>query len=455
MQALLIHTDKTIGGMVTFILEGNFSVQITYTSYLQGAIDLLATNKEYGLVIYTHQEERHELFKKFIASKTGIPSVLISDKPGQEADRTFDKDLVGAADEQVLVKSICSCLEQQIENGRLKLKPLDDSANGPEEYCRIPPSVLLNASPLDSPVYIRLNEKKFIKIYNQGAEFLKEDAEKYSIQKKVEFLFIKRSDTEAMLNRFGTFLSQLLAKVEKGESLGIDLTLDTTISANEMIQELSQKLGYTDAVKGLINQNVDLAVKSMRDMPSLQQLLDRLNKDKDRYISAHSTITAFIACAMSRSMSFGSDATFQKLTLAAFLHDITLTNHDLAMHRTLDEVKLMGSMYTADEVSAYEQHPKLAAEISRGINPAVAEVDSIILQHHEFCDGTGFPNKISAMQIAPLAALFIIAHEFVLCSIEGRLQSPEMIMELKKKFGQGNFKQVFRQINTAKLLAQA
>ncbi len=41
------------------------------------------------------------------------------------------------------------------------------------------------------------------------------------------------------------------------------------------------------------------------------------------------------------------------------------------------------------------------------------DVDLLIMQHHELPDGTGFPRHLSAKQISPLGALFIVAHELV------------------------------------------
>jgi len=54
-----------------------------------------------------------------------------------------------------------------------------------------------------------------------------------------------------------------------------------------------------------------------------------------------------------------------------------------------------------------------AAELARKFPEIPPDVDLLIMQQHELPDGTGFPRHLSAKQISPLGALFIVAHELV------------------------------------------
>jgi response regulator RpfG family c-di-GMP phosphodiesterase len=49
--------------------------------------------------------------------------------------------------------------------------------------------------------------------------------------------------------------------------------------------------------------------------------------------------------------------------------------------------------------------------VARQFNEVPPDVDVIIAQHHERADGTGFPRNLSATYIAPLATIFIVAHD--------------------------------------------
>src|SRR6185312_15892576 len=101
----------------------------------------------------------------------------------------------------------------------------------------------------------------------------------------------------------------------------------------------------------------------------------------------------YIACAIATQMDWASDSTFQKLTLAAFLHDITLSNHELAQCDTVQEA-IDKKTFTEAEIAGFRVHPAKGAEIARQFQEVPPDVDVIILQHHERPDGSGFPRGI-------------------------------------------------------------
>lgn len=58
----------------------------------------------------------------------------------------------------------------------------------------------------------------------------------------------------------------------------------------------------------------------------------------------------------------------------------------------------------------YEQHPRMGAKIVMDLHGFPKHAAHVILQHHEACDGTGFPNKLPAGKISPLAKILAIAN---------------------------------------------
>lgn len=147
--------------------------------------------------------------------------------------------------------------------------------------------------------------------------------------------------------------------------------------------------------------------------PTLADILEKIRTSEGKYISAHFTMTAFIACGIASAIHWNSEGTFYKLNLAAFLHDITLDNQELAAVPNLRELEKKKDRFSPDELRKYKIHTIKAAEIAREFQEVPPDVDTIIVQHHERPDGTGFPRGLRHTHIAPLAALFIIAHDFV------------------------------------------
>ena len=75
-----------------------------------------------------------------------------------------------------------------------------------------------------------------------------------------------------------------------------------------------------------------------------------------------------------------------------------------------------------------------------------ADVDQIILQHHELKDGSGFPRGLTSSRISPMASLFIIVED-LLTFLEGAEDMEEKVSLFLKhresQYNSGNFKKVF------------
>ena len=79
------------------------------------------------------------------------------------------------------------------------------------------------------------------------------------------------------------------------------------------------------------------------------------------------------------------------------------------------------------------------------------DVDSIIAQHHERPDGSGFPRGLTHLRIGPLATVFIVAHDIVTylfdndiagANVEKGLDLDKFIEQKSKTYQMGTFKKV-------------
>ena len=88
-------------------------------------------------------------------------------------------------------------------------------------------------------------------------------------------------------------------------------------------------------------------------------------------------------------------------------------------------------------------HPGFAAKLISEGESIYPDVDSIVLQHHERPDQSGFPRGLAAISISPLSCIFIMAEEFV-NRIIGKKPDESDIPAIKKEFEEyyrkGNFK---------------
>jgi hypothetical protein len=98
------------------------------------------------------------------------------------------------------------------------------------------------------------------------------------------------------------------------------------------------------------------------------------------------------------------------------------------------------------EVQKYRNHPSEAANLVLSMKNLPPDVDQIILQHHETQDGGGFPRRLPASRITPMATVFIITEDLI--QFIGNSSDPVERVDLFLKdrqgvYTSGNFKKVF------------
>lgn len=90
-----------------------------------------------------------------------------------------------------------------------------------------------------------------------------------------------------------------------------------------------------------------------------------------------------------------------RIEMAAVIHDIGL----LSLPRELQNKE--ASLLTAEQYRLYCEHPVIASMALEGVE-SLADVGEIVLFHHEYMNGKGFPNGLSGGQI-PLGSRILLA----------------------------------------------
>ena len=137
--------------------------------------------------------------------------------------------------------------------------------------------------------------------------------------------------------------------------------------------------------------------------------------------------------------------------MSSFFHDIALED---------EELEQLENPFEAEGISEakllrYKLHPSKAGEHLNEIAGIPQDVDRIILMHHEKPDGSGFPHKKTWKTIFPVAAVFILAHDFANCLYAGGLQLEfleDILADFDEKYDKGNFKLAMKGLRKAMAL---
>jgi putative nucleotidyltransferase with HDIG domain len=126
-------------------------------------------------------------------------------------------------------------------------------------------------------------------------------------------------------------------------------------------------------------------------------------EERDTYTAGHSKRVAKYAKLIAQKMGYSSDDCL-KLYQAGMLHDI-------GKIATPDTVLLNPKKLNEIEYKLIQEHVNVGYKLLNHV-PMFQELSEIVYAHHERYDGSGYPNGLSADQIAPLSHILIVADAF-------------------------------------------
>jgi hypothetical protein len=441
MKVLLVSDRQDLKELLSFQISTRNPVTVRECKSAKDAVEILQKETEnFGLLVAPYNGADSVLIKHLTKLKDPLPAIFFFDPAlfQPKVEEMGKLMVLGFVDQTNLIDGINKMIADFLNHGR--------SDSTISDYCPIRTSLLIKATPLKSDIFIRLSADKYVKLFKTGDEFDSEDLKRYYEVKGVEYMYLKRTETAGFLGKFRAELEVLLAKpdLDQGEAL------QSAEINQEAIHELVQKIGFNEEVQDLAKKNVLLTLKAIGTNPKLQEVLNKLIRDGN-YLAQHSTVLAHLSCSLAKEMEWGSESTFSKLVLAAYMHDITITDPELAKIVSLKELETNRNKFTAEEVKNYHLHPAKSADVVRSFKEIPADVDLIVQQHHERPNGGGFPRGLAHNYIAPLAALFIVAHELTFAILEERerFQLSRFLQEKKPFFGMGNFKKVIAALEKA------
>ncbi|MEW6056545.1 MAG: response regulator [Bdellovibrionota bacterium] len=437
-KVLIIDDEENVREILAFALARAFNAEVLAASSAKQGIELVDSNPSLACVIcdYNMPQANGEFVLRHIKSKhAGIPFIVSTSDELEDHPELTALGVSGYIQKPYRIEKLIELVRDQTKQlASLRLKQTQPV------YFKIKTQTLLRVNLLHSDVYIKLSDDKYVKLLREGDCLTPEDIARYS-QRSVEHLYIHESDCDIFLERFARDIFSLAAN----KAVSYDEFFEVGKQAYEAMQVISQKLGFSKHAMSLAKASVELALRTMQSFPRLTQHLQKISNEPESYLATHSIMTAHIACALSTLAVWDSEITRHKLALAAFIHDITLTDPKLARIRTLRDLEKSRVLFNDKEIARYKLHPTNAAAIVQEIAGLPAHLDTIIAQHHESPDQHGFPAGLGAAHMSPLTSLFIIAEEMIdfADSKEGRFDPQEYITAMTSRYGQGHFKHIF------------
>jgi putative nucleotidyltransferase with HDIG domain len=277
--------------------------------------------------------------------------------------------------------------------------------------------------PLPFDVFIERYPDKFNRIHIQHEMYDPEQVTHF--EAKVGVLFVD----ETQLPEFNSFLSSILER-----SLYSSEKLDPN-EINE-IMVLSLELTF----QAILDQTDELNENLKNSNLYVKSCLKLLNKDlrngmdlylaiaQDSSLLKHSVHVMLLTLAIAQKAGYTTEKILAPIGVGAFLHDIG--------HSRIDQDILLKQRLTPKEWETMKDHPHLGLKMVDQLLGLSHEIRSIILQHHEYCNGRGYPNRLTQAQIFPPARLVAVADVFSSLTMKTNyrsvIYSPEEAIEIMR-----------------------
>ncbi len=118
----------------------------------------------------------------------------------------------------------------------------------------------------------------------------------------------------------------------------------------------------------------------------------------------HCLLVTGVAVAFGQHLGF-SGADRQKLALGGLLHDIGKAGVPVALLEKPGPLE-------GEEVEVMKRHPLLGFEALREVKGLHPDMLDVVIHHHEYLDGSGYPHKLQASQLSDFARMMTIADVF-------------------------------------------
>ena len=187
-------------------------------------------------------------------------------------------------------------------------------------------------------------------------------------------------------------LSEVVAQLASADTVGPGMVA----TLEKRLGQIANSSHLEELAEGMLSPNSEATLEALN---ALAASIDA----KDPYTSGHSQSVAKLAEDLADMLQL-SAAHKNQLRLAAILHDVGKIG-------VVDKVLLKEGKLDEDEKLIMRMHPILGARILQPIK-AFRQILNVVLHHHEWYDGSGYPDGLAGQNIPLHARIVAVCDAF-------------------------------------------
>ncbi len=217
------------------------------------------------------------------------------------------------------------------------------------------------------------------------------------LEKSISDIFHNRDDMlniQLDIDEYGFSQDQIFKMIARDKKI-----IQCQMTSSKLFNEKNEHTGYQGIIRDVTY--ISNFIKSQHDMiHNIVEALVLILEVRDPYTAGHQRRVATISKMIAKELNF-SEAGIEKLEMAAMIHD-------LGKIRVPSEILTKPSVLDPYEYKLIQMHPQVGSDIIKGIDFNFPLAD-IILQHHERCNGSGYPQGLKKDEIIMEARIIAIA----------------------------------------------
>lgn len=455
MNILYVEDDEDIQEIYMMVLEGHFTdSEFTHCENGQIAIDKLKEGNKFDIILSDYDmpvANGGVLYQHVIENKIDTPFVLLTGRDIKDDPHlgSFleDKSRINIYLTKPIQKEALISSFEELHNKILNKQSTTENFEQQNElWSPISAKSILKSNMIPCDIYIKINERKFIKIINANTMYGADVILKY-INKGISHLYVKKQDFPKLADNIS---ASVLKVLEVKENMNVSQLTQTANMAIEILRDNIIGCGLSPTSVKLTEQCLAVGREIIRKHNKLSELIKSLLK-RDDYLLNHVHLVTYFSTAIAERLDWASESTTTRLAMAALLHDITLDSIPTARIRNTNDPEFAN--LSPEEQDKVKRHPLDASQIVKNYSDIPPDIDSIIFQHHESPNGDGFPRGLTAQKIMPLACVFILAEKLVDEAYPDKIKDHNAVRALIERFGnegysRGNFKKPYQALKS-------
>ncbi len=232
-----------------------------------------------------------------------------------------------------------------------------------------------------------------------GLEFDRDDKERL-LNAGVVFVYVSVKDHRQYYETMENALQEIVSDQKIQRERKSEILYSTSIELSNQLLSAPPEEKELQRASRLAQNTVQLI---MQDHGAFGSLFDAFNHDF--YTASHMVNVCSLTIALAGKMGLTDPQTLQNIGTGGLLHDIGKIFIPADLLNTPNKL-------TKDEFELIKSHVTRGSKHLKSVANLPNDVMSVVMEHHERMDGSGYPNGLEHEQISPMGRLAAIVDSF-------------------------------------------